>query len=69
MPTRKQLNDRWTADFLYGKEVYAETTNIRGSAYIGRTKGWYQLEDERKEMLNRRYSIHKKFKGDVERFS
>ena len=50
MPTKQQLYDRWERDFLWGREVYSDTPNIRGSAYVGRTKGWLEIESEHKQM-------------------
>lgn len=53
MPTKKQLHQRMMHDFLYGRDVYADRPNIRGSAYVGRTRGYLDIKREDEEIKER----------------
>lgn len=69
MPTKKQLHDRWYHEFMYGKDIYADRPNIRGSAYIGRSKGYYDIMQEDIQREDRWRSVVKKLKQDTFRYS
>ena len=71
MPTVSQLQRNMMFEFLHGKDIYSETTNGRGSAYVGRTRGWLSMQAEERENRNRnrRYSIHKKYISDTNRLT
>lgn len=68
MPTKKQLHDRMYHEFMFGRDVYADRPNIRGSAYLGRSKGFYDIMIEDMEREEQRRSIVKKMKSDTSRF-
>ena len=44
MPTGRQVERKF--ELMYGKPLFTETINIRGSAYVGNTKSWVTTQKE-----------------------